>query len=164
MTFLVSQHNTKDTERVCTEHKLVSGRVQQWLLIEETTVWMWTCDEELCSVCLLMRRRRRKVTFSTLLHNDLFDTASFQLCWCNPAFLHQPLFFIIIIITWVLKQHGFWLESEIFHTYFPTLLPIKLEAERGFSLLRCLRLFCALKFTCKSGYSSRPVTIPQDST
>ncbi len=115
MTFFVSQH--KRDVCVCTECKLVSGRIQQWLLIEETTVWMWRHDEELCSVCLLMRRRRRrrKVTFSTLLHNDLFDAASFQLCWCNPACLHQPLFFIIIIITWALKQHRFWLNRK-----FPT--------------------------------------------
>ncbi len=124
---------------VCTEYKLVSGRVQQWLLIEETTVWMRRHDEELCSVCLLMMRRRRirrKVTFSTLFHNDLFDAASFQLCWCNPACLHQPLFIIIIIIiiTWALKQHRFWLNRK-FLTFSHT-CPDKPRGRKVFFLLR----------------------------
>lgn len=76
----------------------------------------------------------------------------------------QRLFIIIIIITWALKQHTSHLVGSrnprhIFPHFSLWRDIIKPEAERGFSLRSACVSYVR---SSKSGYSSRPVTVPQD--
>ncbi len=146
---------TTQKRRVCTEYKLVSGRIQQWLLIEETLL---ECEDMMKSCALSVcwwggGGGGRKVTFSTLLHTiSLMQPRSSSADVIQRVYINRSSSSSSSHEPWSSTVSG-WIGN---FPHFPH-LSRQTQRPKGF-------FPPALKFICKSGYSSRPVTIPQDST